>query len=63
MCVCDLSEILQVRQSAMSHQLKTLRQANLVKYRREGKTVFYSLKDDHVKRIIDVGLQHILEKG
>jgi DNA-binding transcriptional ArsR family regulator len=61
MCVCDLSEILQVSQSAVSHQLKTLRQAGLVTYRREGKVVFYSLKDEHVKRIIDLGLKHITE--
>ena len=61
MCVCDLSEILQVSQSAVSHQLKTLRQTGMVVYRREGKVVFYSLKDEHVKRIIDLGLQHITE--
>ena len=61
MCVCDLSALLQISQSAMSHQLKTLRQANIVKYRKEGKTVFYSLKDHHVKEIIDMGLQHIRE--
>ena len=62
MCVCDLSEVLNVNQSAMSHQLKTLRQANLVKYRKEGKVVFYSLKDEHVKQIVDLGLQHINER-
>jgi DNA-binding transcriptional ArsR family regulator len=61
MCVCDLSEILQVSQSAVSHQLKTLRQTGMVVYRREGKVVFYSLKDEHMKRIIDLGLQHITE--
>ena len=61
MCVCDLSEILQVSQSAVSHQLKTLRQAGLVTYRREGKAVFYALKDEHVKRIIDLGLRHTTE--
>jgi DNA-binding transcriptional ArsR family regulator len=61
MCVCDLSEILQVSHSAVSHQLKTLRQAGLVTYRREGKVVFYALKDEHVKRIIDLGLQHVTE--
>ncbi len=62
MCVCDLSELLQMSQSATSHQLRTLRQANLVKYRKEGKVVFYSLKDEHVKQIIDLGIQHIREK-
>lgn len=61
MCVCDLSELLSISQSAMSHQLRTLRQASLVKYRKEGKIVFYSLKDDHVKQIIDIGIQHIGE--
>jgi ArsR family transcriptional regulator len=61
MCVCDLSELLNVSQSAVSHQLKTLRQMNLVKYRKEGKTAFYSLKDDHVKQIIDLGIEHIKE--
>jgi ArsR family transcriptional regulator, lead/cadmium/zinc/bismuth-responsive transcriptional repressor len=62
MCVCDLSELLNISQSAVSHQLKTLRQANLVKFRKEGKTVFYSLKDQHVKQIIDIGIEHIDEK-
>ncbi len=62
MCVCDLAEILDVSQSAVSHQLKTLRQANLVKYRKSGKTVFYSLKDEHVKQIVDLGIKHIKEK-
>ncbi len=61
MCVCDLSEILGVSQSAMSHQLKILRQAGLVKFRKEGKSVFYSLKDEHVKQIIDTGIAHISE--
>ncbi len=62
MCVCDLSVILNLSQSATSHQLKVLRQANLVKFRREGKSVFYSLKDEHVKQILDTGLAHIKEK-
>src|SRR6056297_622813 len=48
MCVCDIAEILSMSQSAISHQLRTLRDAKLVKYRKEGKTVFYSLDDDHV---------------
>jgi ArsR family transcriptional regulator, lead/cadmium/zinc/bismuth-responsive transcriptional repressor len=61
MCVCDLSEILNVSQSAVSHQLKTLRQANLVSFRREGKVVIYSLKDNHVKEIIKTGMEHINE--
>ena len=62
MCVCDLSEILGVSQSAVSHQLKTLRQANLVAFRREGKTAIYRLKDEHVKQIIKIGMEHISEK-
>ncbi len=61
MCVCDLSEVLGVSQSAMSHQLKILRQANLVKFRKEGKSVFYALKDEHVKQILDMGISHITE--
>lgn len=60
--VCDLSGLLGVSQSAVSHQLNGLRQTNLVKYRRQGKTVYYSLKDEHVQQILDVGMQHILEK-
>lgn len=61
MCVCDLAVLLDMTKSAISHQLKSLRQANLVKHRREGKNVFYSLKDDHVKGIIEMGLDHINE--
>lgn len=61
MCVCDLSELLAASQSAVSHQLKILRQAGLVRHRKEGKVVFYSLKDEHVKSIIDQGLEHSLE--
>jgi ArsR family transcriptional regulator len=61
MCVCDLSALLAAGQSAVSHQLKILRQAGLVRYRKEGKVVFYSLKDEHVKSIIDQALKHSLE--
>lgn len=61
MCVCDLSMILNISQSATSHQLKTLRQADLVKFRKAGKSAFYSLKDEHVKQIINTGLTHIKE--
>lgn len=61
MCVCDIAALLGMTQSAISHQLKALKTARLVKARREGKTVFYSLADDHVKTIIDQGLDHILE--
>ena len=61
MCVCDLAGILGVSQSAISHQLRTLKQMNLVRARREGKTVFYSLADDHIKDILSQGMEHIEE--
>ena len=61
MCVCDLAVLLNMTKSAISHQLHSLRQANLVKYRKEGKVVFYSLTDDHVKAIFEKGLEHIRE--
>jgi len=63
MCVCDLAFLLSMTKSAISHQLYSLRQANLVKNRREGKNVFYSLADDHVKQIFEKGLEHIREQG
>ncbi len=59
MCVCDLTALLGLTQSAVSHQLRVLKQARLVKYRREGKMVYYSLDDEHVKQIFDQGLAHI----
>lgn len=61
MCVCDLAVLLGVTKSAVSHQLKALRLSNLVKFRREGQIVFYSLADDHVKLILDMGFEHIEE--
>lgn len=61
MCVCDLAALLGVTKSAVSHQLKALRLANLVKFRREGQIVFYSLADEHVEEIINMGLEHIRE--
>lgn len=61
MCVCDLAVLLNMTKSAISHQLKSLKQANLVKFRREGKVVYYSLSDDHVKEIFEKGLEHIRE--
>ncbi len=60
-CVCDLAEILHMTQSAISHQLRILKQNKLVKSRREGKSIFYSLADGHVRTIIDQGLEHIEE--
>ena len=61
MCVCDIAALLGMTQSAISHQLRALKNARLVKSRREGRTVFYSLADDHVKTIIDQGLEHVRE--
>ena len=61
MCVCDIAQLLNMSQSAISHQLRVLKQAQLVKYRREGKTVFYSLADAHVNTILNQGLEHIEE--
>lgn len=60
-CVCDLAHCLNMTVSAISHQLRVLKQSRLVKSRREGKTVFYSLADDHVRTIIGQGLSHIKE--
>ncbi|MBO5747109.1 MAG: winged helix-turn-helix transcriptional regulator [Clostridia bacterium] len=62
MCVCDIALLVGASQSAVSHQLRLLKQANLIKPRRDGKTVFYSLADDHVRTIINNGMDHILEK-
>ena len=61
MCVCDIAQLLGLTQSAVSHQLRALKQSKLVKYRREGKTVFYSLADGHVKTILSQGMEHIEE--
>ena len=61
LCVCDISALLNMTVSAISHQLKILREANLVKNRREGKIVYYSLADRHVKEIIECGIEHISE--
>ena len=62
MCVCDIAALLNMTQSAISHQLRVLKQARLVKFRREGKTVFYSLDDEHIKGIFGQGLEHISER-
>jgi ArsR family transcriptional regulator len=62
MCVCDLGALLGMTKSTISHQLRSLRLANLVKNRREGKVVYYSLADDHVRQIFETGLEHIREK-
>ena len=60
-CVCDLAEVLSMTQSAISHQLKILKQSKLVKSRRDGKSVFYSLSDEHVRTVIEMGMEHIEE--
>lgn len=62
MCVCDLANLLKMTQSSVSHQLRVLKQARLVRYRRAGKTVYYSLDDEHVRDIFDLGLMHLREK-
>lgn len=61
LCVGDLATILQLSQPAISHQLKVLKDAKLVKFRREGKVIFYSLDDDHVRSILSIGMNHIEE--
>ncbi len=61
MCVSEISEFLSITQSAVSHQLRILKTSNLVKTRRVGKNIIYSLTDDHVKTIIDCGMEHITE--
>ncbi len=61
LCVCDIAELLGMTVSAISHQLRVLKQARLVKYRRAGKTVYYSLADDHIHAILAQGMEHIRE--
>ncbi len=60
-CTCALAEVMKITPAAVSHQLKTLQRAKLIKSRREGKTVYYSLSDDHVRTIISQGIEHIEE--
>ncbi|MCL2051356.1 MAG: metalloregulator ArsR/SmtB family transcription factor [Lachnospiraceae bacterium] len=61
MCVCDLAEILKMNQTTISHQLRTLKQMKMVRNKREGKSIFYSLADDHIKTILNQGMEHIKE--
>lgn len=61
LCVCDIAELLGMTSSAISHQLRVLKQASLVRYRRDGKTIYYSLADGHVRSIIGQGIEHIEE--
>ncbi len=62
MCVCDLAVLLNMTKSAISHQLRVLRDADLVRFRRDGKMVYYNLADEHVKLIFEMALEHVLEK-
>ena len=61
LCVNDIAEAVDISQSAISHQLRLLKQMHLIKFRREGKNILYSLADDHVKTILQMGLEHVLE--
>lgn len=61
LCVTDIAEAVELSQSAISHQLRLLKQMHLIKFRREGKNILYSLADDHVKTILQMGLEHVLE--
>lgn len=63
LCVCDIAVILNMTKSAVSHQLKNLREMNLIKSRKQGKEVWYSLADNHVLEVFQVSLEHILEEG
>ena len=60
-CVSDIAEQVELSQSAISHQLRILKQMQLIKFRREGKNILYSLADEHVKTILEMGLEHVLE--
>lgn len=62
MCVCDITHVLEMTQSAISHQLKYLKQSGLVRNRKEGKVVYYTLDDDHVEMILKQGVDHVLHK-
>lgn len=61
LCVTEIAERVEISQSAISHQLRLLKQMHLIKFRREGKNILYSLADDHVLTILEMGLEHVLE--
>jgi ArsR family transcriptional regulator len=61
MCVCDLCALLKMKQPAVSHQLKNLKQSRIVKARRDGKVIYYSLDDSHIRQLLDFGMEHIKE--
>ena len=61
LCVCDIANLLKVSQSAVSHSLRTLRQMKLVKFRKEGKIAYYTLDDEHINNLLDIGFRHVEE--
>ena len=61
LCVSDIADAVELSQSAISHQLRLLKQMHLIKFRREGKNILYSLADDHVRTILQMGLEHVME--
>ena len=61
MCVCDLCALLNMKQPAVSHQLKNLKQARVVKARRDGKVIYYSLDDEHIRALLNLGMEHVQE--
>jgi ArsR family transcriptional regulator len=61
MCVCDICALLRMKQPAVSHQLKNLKQARIVKNRRDGKVIYYSLDDDHIRKLLNFGMEHVRE--
>lgn len=63
MCVCDIANVLGMSKSSISHQLGTLRRSGIVKYRKEGKEVFYMLDDEHIKKVFEIGIEHIEHKN
>ena len=63
MCVCDIANVLGMTKSSISHQLATLRNSGIVKSRREGKEVYYTLDDEHVKQVFEIGIEHIEHKN
>jgi ArsR family transcriptional regulator len=63
LCVCDLAALLRMKQSAVSHQLRILKQSRIVRSRRDGKMVYYSLEDEHIRNVLNVGLEHLGESN
>jgi ArsR family transcriptional regulator, lead/cadmium/zinc/bismuth-responsive transcriptional repressor len=62
MCVCDLCALLKMKQPAVSHQLKNLKQSRVVRSRRDGKVIFYALDDEHIRKMLNLGMEHVKEK-